>query len=181
MSSNDYNTLIIAWGSLAFSVLSLVIIVHKACQDSSRIRCMCVVISISTIGLAIANALRIKSQIPEAPYLLLRSTLMILFVDLMVAITLNLGGNFYTLYSRVNRLYWVSIATTVMLNVMVFSGLILQYAVGIAEAGTIVINVERCSWPVVLFLTYWYAFHPVINQISTADNAPAGVVAVGAW
>src|SRR5438270_906808 len=156
---NNIPALGVSWGSVAYCVLSFAILARRAIKDQGRLRFACSVMGFSTIGLALGNALRIGDIIPEPHYLMVRATLVVLFVDLMVVITLSLGAKFYISMNHVNALYWSTVAATALMNVLVVLSLILRFWLHITHVGMILITAERVSWPMVLFLSYWYAFY----------------------
>lgn len=177
VTADGYPVIIIAWAAVQFTIISIGIILRKAVFDYSNLRLSCVIMGLLVVTLGVANAFRITNDIDENTYSMMRDLNMALFLNLMVAITFDLGSRFYII-RRVNMLYHLAILTTVLVNVALVVGLVLQQIPATSSLGNTISVVMQVSWPVALFFAYWYAFHPVIN---TKLDSPSAVVAVGVW
>ncbi|RUP48080.1 hypothetical protein BC936DRAFT_144983 [Jimgerdemannia flammicorona] len=181
LAAGSYATIITAWFPIAFGILSVSIIGRKAFSNYNRLRGSCFVMSVVTVVLCVANVLRISSTIHSPEFAILRGLCILLYTDLMVAITLNLGRKFYIRDGCVNNLYILTIAATVLFNIIHILGTTLSF-IGIIDGPAGVFStVARVSWPVVLLFAYLYAFFPVIGAKTGEDNIPSAVVAVGVW
>ncbi|RUO95650.1 hypothetical protein BC936DRAFT_143529 [Jimgerdemannia flammicorona] len=172
-------TTVIAWLGVAFCSLSCVVISYKAFQEYNRLRFGCVVLGALVLILCVVNTQRIWGNVTDDQYSIFRTINLILFIDLMVAITFDLGGRFYLPKDRVNVLYWSTIVATAIVNVMLIMAVVLQHMYTSAM-GTTIDKVMRICWPVSVFLAYWYAFHPVIKikKVGSTETH-SSVVAVG--
>ncbi|RUP06620.1 hypothetical protein BC936DRAFT_140306 [Jimgerdemannia flammicorona] len=179
--AHPFATTFVAWSSVAFGIISLGVIGHKAFVDFSKLRLGCLAMGALIMCVDILNTLRIGSLISETNWATIRATLTILFVDLMMAITLNVGQRFYIKGEHVNSLYKISIAATVMTNVMTVISIILQNLLAVIKLGSVFDGISRLMWPVTVAFAYWYAFHPVINMKSGIEKRPSAVVAIGVW
>lgn len=177
---NDYMTLTIAWLCVAVCVVCCAVILHKAVFDSSKLRWACLVMGILVASLSVCNALRIQSVMPEYTYNILRSLNILLYLNLMVFITLDIGGKFYSPNGRINRLYHISMATTVVISVLILSIIIIEALPDYFDLGNSINNVARIIWPIAVIFAYLYAFYPVIMTRSVMEE-PSNVVAVGVW
>ncbi|RUS19907.1 hypothetical protein BC937DRAFT_86728 [Endogone sp. FLAS-F59071] len=177
VTADGYPVIIVAWAAVEFTIISIGIILRKAVFDYSTLRLSCVIMGLLVVTLGVANAFRITNDIGEDTYSITRDLNMAVFLDLMVAITFDLGSRFYVL-TRVNILYHLAILTTVLVNVALVVGLVLQQIPATFSLGNSISVAMRVSWPVALFFAYWYAFYPVI---STKLDSPSAVVAVGVW
>lgn len=178
---NSLGTIILAWSSVAFSIVSCGIIGRKAILECNQLRSGCFVMGVLTLTLCITNLLRIPSIMLEEPFFLLESVLMILFVNLLVAITFNLGYKFYNRDKRINRLYWITVAATALSSLLGVLSLILWFGLQLLNAGSIMNKFAQFMSLSAVFLAYWYAFNPVISIQTDSSEASSAVVAVGVW
>ncbi|RUP43350.1 hypothetical protein BC936DRAFT_137308 [Jimgerdemannia flammicorona] len=97
-----------------------------------------------------------------------------------MAVTVNLGGKFYSPEERINRLYWAAIVATILTN-MVFIGSLIIHNVTSYFNGIIFDHIARMCVPVVIIISFAYAFYPVVVIGTDVDHKPALVIAVGVW
>ncbi|RUS28048.1 hypothetical protein BC938DRAFT_482401 [Jimgerdemannia flammicorona] len=175
-------TTIVVWTSVVFNIISCVVIGRKVILKFSRLRFGCFLTSIVVIVQGIVSVQRIWDVVSELSFSLLRSVTLVLFINLMVAITLDLGGKFYVGENRRGALYWATLVATAIINVMFVVAFILLLIPDTLAMGTIIHNASRVSWPVVLLIAYWYAFSPVVKtRLGEKAESQSAVVAVGIW
>lgn len=182
LSAYDPSVVVVGF-SVGFASLSCVAILRKVVLEPSKLRVACIIMGGLVVILAVCNALRVESEIAENAYVNLRTVTLVLFVDLMVAITFNLGGRFYTSEDRINKLYWIAIGATGFINVLSIVTIVLDNLT-LSPAGANAVNyvddVNQLIWPVAVFFAYWYAFDPIINTTGS-DNNISVIAAVGVW
>ncbi|RUP44817.1 hypothetical protein BC936DRAFT_148976 [Jimgerdemannia flammicorona] len=178
---DDIITPAAAWFGFAYSFLGLVIITRKVFIDYTQIRVGCTAVGATTMVLAIANVLRLSSTIPELIFGVLQTTFMVLWMDLMVAITFHIGGRFHMPEERTGIIYWATLTITLFANVLGLASLIIMDGLQILGPGAIVNTAARAACLVAMVLVLWYAFTPVICIKARKGEAPAAVVVVGTW
>ncbi|RUP47244.1 hypothetical protein BC936DRAFT_145956 [Jimgerdemannia flammicorona] len=181
---NGHFTVAFASTALLLSVICLYIIARKTFVDYNSIRVFCVVMGVIEIGYAVCNFLRIWALVPYLPFQLLTSASMLLFADLLVLITISLGNKFYFhRNSRSDPFYYVTIATTVLLNIAGLIAILMKHPFycTLGEQGEVWSRIAQYCWPFSVFFGYVWAFYPVVRMRTGVDNTPSAAVAVGAW
>lgn len=182
LPSNAYGTIAFAWISVIFSIIGCSVVLHKAYVDPTKLRYCCMVMGLLTITFGVANVLRISSTIPKISYFILKEILMILFANLMVAITFNLGSKFHIAgHVTRNLLYWATLGTTALMNILVITACSMEYGSPLLNEGNVIDIIARAWWPIAVFFTYWWAFDPLIKLRTGVKGMPSSIVVVGIW
>lgn len=168
---------------MAFGVFSCGVIGRKLLLDYNQVRCSCVGMGIMTVVLGVANALRIPSMINETIFDILQSAIMVLFVDLLIAITFSLAGKFYEPEKSRNSLQIITIVATVLVNILGLLSILTFDVFNLGRTGMTMITATQLMCLVAVFLSYCYAFYPVVKMRIDVniDNTPLSVEAIGTW
>ncbi|RUP46444.1 hypothetical protein BC936DRAFT_146951 [Jimgerdemannia flammicorona] len=179
----DVSTVASIWASLVFSVLSCVVIGRKAIIDYCHLRVSCFAVGVLTgVGMATINIFRLQSDISEDNFFVVKSVLMVVFMDLLFVMIFNLGRKLYEWEDGpVNRLSKLSLALAVLMNVLGAVSLIVGQVFHFHAAGdsiyTASIFVALSTMSVVVI----YALYPVTKIKTGVDKMPSKTVAVGIW
>ncbi|RUS26692.1 hypothetical protein BC938DRAFT_484256 [Jimgerdemannia flammicorona] len=171
---------IYVWSVVAIGTVSCGFIGCNALLDPNRIRWNCFILSFLTLGMAVSNGLQASGFLEGLLYCNLTCISALLFNNFIMAVTVNLGGKFYSPEERINRLYWAAIVATILTN-MVFIGSLIIHNVTSYFNGIIFDHIARMCVPVVIIISFAYAFYPVVVIGTDVDHKPALVIAVGVW
>lgn len=175
---------VLAWFSVAFTVLSLGIIFYRTIIDFNRLRLSCLILGSLTLATTIADGLHLMISLPCLLIAFVRVFFITAFADFMVAVNFVLGGKFYDESSRINILYWLILVGTVIVNVLAILDLWVQFVVPSWEIPMVITITTRVLLLAVLLLSYLYAFNPVMRmrmKMGTPEAPSSVTVAVGAW
>lgn len=181
LPSNAYGTITVTFIVAVFSILSCGYIGYKLWLDYNYIRFTCLVMGVMTIVLSIVNVLRIPSWVLEAPFFMFQAILLILFADLLILLTFNLGSKFYDRYTRFNKKFKFSVVTVILGNLVQIVSLVLTTPYGLVQASGITNTISEILLVISVFCSYWYAFSPVVKQRIGDDGIPSSVAALGVW
>ncbi|RUS33134.1 hypothetical protein BC938DRAFT_472925 [Jimgerdemannia flammicorona] len=172
---------IFVWSVVAIGIVSCGFISCKVLLDPNRIRWSCFFLAFLTLGMAVANGLEAAGTFTGLLYCELTIITALLFNNFITVITLDLGGKFYGPEERVNGLYWVSLVANILINMVFIASLIMHNIPSVFIASITVDHIARMCVPVVIFISFVYAFYPLIVIGTDVDHRPVLVIAVGVW
>ncbi|RUP23128.1 hypothetical protein BC936DRAFT_139043 [Jimgerdemannia flammicorona] len=181
IASDNYGSIVLAWFGVVFSLLCTVVIGRKTIIDYNRLRLVCFFMGIIVWSLNLANALRIYSAIDEDLYGQMRNVNLVLYLDLMVVITFDVGGKFYPFGDRINTMWWIATLSTLAVNLVYVVIITLVQIPSTYPIGNSINSVVRIIWPISVFFAYLYAFYPIIKMKTGVGESPSAVVALGVW
>lgn len=176
-------SIVASWVSVAFSIVGTVIIVVKCFTDFSRLRLACVIIGIFTALTAILNAVRTLNLIGELEFYDFLIVALLLFVNLTIAISFNLGARFYSAKDYRNYFYWLTVILLLAFNVLgIGSRIAIDVYLQFKLSENMVLSSEAICL-VGMFFGLMYAFMPLIKPIHGRVRPSGGVdiVEVGVW